>query len=188
MVRRLTAEDLVGEGAGEGWLERVVIPLMGYGVDLPGNDEMQKECRRMMEEEGVWELLRTKQDAGVAKDSVKVVGNLKGAYRPLLVKPRGLAWTFLAGRDSSAAAASMGGPALVTTTTAGPVVIKEEKENEMVDVELAFQLPSGSFATVLIGKFLGQEPVSWAAGMRGGGGGSGGRGGGANGSETNWRE
>ena len=54
---------------------------------------------------------------------------------------------------------------MVATTTAG---LKEEKE--MVDVELAFQLPAGSFATVLIREFLGQEPVSWAAGMRGGGG------------------
>ena len=146
VVRRLTAEDLEEEGMGEALLEKVLMPLMGYDVELPGNEEMQRECRRVMEEEGVWELLRTKQDATAGKDSGKVVGNLKGAYRPLLVKPRELAWTFLARRDG-AAAASVGSAVVVTE--------EKEKEKEIMDVELTFQLPPGSFATVLIREFLG---------------------------------
>lgn len=158
VVRRLTTDDLLGESEGGAWIERIVLPLMGYDVELPGNEEMQSECRRLMEEEGVWELLRAKQDSTGKVSGAKVVANLKGAYRLLFVKPRELSWTFSTRRHSSSSA-SVG--SAVVGATAGGVVVKEQKEE--MDVELAFQLPPGSFATVLIRYLLGQEPVSYGS-------------------------
>ena len=130
-VRPLTAEDFAKDGAAETLRYDMVLPLMGHDVVLPEN-EVKETYRQLLEEEGVWTLITTRQD----KDSRAVVGNLKGAYRPLLVKPEGLAWSFSPRPPPSGA-------------------------GKGTDVELSFSLRPGSYATVLVRDLLGHEPVSY---------------------------
>lgn len=148
-VRFVTAEELTGDGAATALAPLVVFPVIGYGVQLPRDEAMHAECCRLLEEEGMWEMLRNK--CAMTWESQRLVGKLKGAYRPLLVKPEGLEWTFLTPKQDNVRVSHVH-------------AVADDQRSSMqgsIDMELRFRLPPGSFATVLIREVLGKEPVSW---------------------------